>query len=176
MLLRLAPSRRHPYGDPVAWASGLFAIAGVLIGGTLSIWGQNQARRSQAREADLKARQDTCVALLAAVRKFRRFVMYADVTFEIIPAEGDSKGTVIAAERREFDAEIDEAFARLLIVARSPQIVESAKLLTSGVNDFIRARATYGRGKVPNDTVRHLRSLEYTFAETVMHELAPLSP
>ena len=150
------------------------AIVGVLVGGLISFRTQAHSRQLQSKETLFKERQDACVALLAAGRTFRRYVMYTDVAFEIIPETETSKGAIISGQRAEHDAWIDEALARVMIVVRSDEIVQSARKLTAAVNDLVRERATLGKGAIPNTTVRRLQEMEKKIAETVMRELTPL--
>ncbi|MGY1855390.1 hypothetical protein [Modestobacter sp. SYSU DS0290] len=112
--------------------------------------------------------------LLAAVRKFRRFAMYADVDFVVVDPTEQSGGTVATTERRQYDASIDEALSKLMIVARSEPIVDAARELVAELNKFMRERATYGLGNVPTETVRRLQTMELDFAAIVMREISPL--
>lgn len=118
----------------------VFALQGVLLGGLLSARAQ-QRNQEQALSVSIREEwQNALVAFLAAVRKYRRFLMSSDVTMEVVPATPRSKGTVLVAGRLLYDAEVDEAYARLMIVGRSEEIVEEASELTRRLNDFVLRR------------------------------------
>jgi len=119
----------------------------------------------------ISERRDALVSFLTAVRQFRRFLMYSDLTFEIVPATPESKGTVLVEGRNAFDAAVDEAYTRLMIVAGSEEIIEEAGQLTTRLNDFIRIRAERGKGNVPNLVIREFREAERRFARGARVEL-----
>lgn len=147
-------------------------LIGVCLGGLITLKTQRQSHILSLESEERRSRETACVALLAAVRKYRRFLMYSEPTIKEIEASPTSKGTVLVDGRGAYDAEVDEAYCRVLIVARSAAIVDSARLLTSELNDFIRIRAREGVGRVPNEVVRTLREHEESFAELVRKEIA----
>lgn len=96
--------------------------------------------------------------------------MYTDREFKVIPPSEQSKGTVILEGRSEHDSTLDEAYTRLLIVARSDALIDDASRLTTKLNDFIRLRAEYGAGNIPNEIIREFRLAERNFAQLSRNE------
>ena len=155
-------------GTYIAAGTGL---VGVVLGGLMTSLTQRRTHDVTIRLELLRSRESACVDLLSAVRRYRRFLMYSDPAIEEIAATSDSKGTVIVAGRIEYDALVDEAYARILIVARSDKIVAAAKELTTHLNEFVRIRARYGKGMIPNEVIRNSREAEESFASLVRTEL-----
>lgn len=54
---------------------------------------------------------------------------------------------------------------RLLVVTESSDILRAADSLTDRLNDFVRERAEYGRGNIPDESVGGFLDAERDFAE-----------
>jgi hypothetical protein len=147
------------------------AIIGVLIGGLITSRVQTRTHALSIADKRLTERRDACIEFLAAVRTFRRYVMYSELQFEVVGPTADAKGSVSAEGRAEHDARIDEALSRVMVVAGSDVIVTAAMNLARDTNDFVTLRARHGRGKIPNTEVERLRSAEQNFATTVIQYL-----
>ena len=148
------------------------ALVGVALGGILTARAQRRSQESQMSFALRGERRDALVQFLASIRQFRRFLMYSDVEFEIVEPTKFSKGTVLVEGRAKYDAALDEAYTRLLIVVGTSSLIEEASRLTVRINEFIRLRAEHGIGNVPNEIIRDFRAAELEFAETARAELS----
>ncbi|MFE5285114.1 hypothetical protein ACFRAQ_09110 [Nocardia sp. NPDC056611] len=93
----------------------------------------------------------------------------------MISETDEAKGTVIAEGRAEYDARLDDAISRVMIVADSDRIVQAALKLAKDLNDLILIRAQRGPGRIPNEDVHRLRAAEQDFANVVRLELAHAS-
>ncbi len=97
----------------LAIAAPIAALVGVVIGQRMSARTQKQNREEQRSLALREERRDAVVSFLASVRRYRRFAMYTEREFKIIPPSENSKGTVIVEGRAEYDSALDEAYTRL---------------------------------------------------------------
>jgi hypothetical protein len=147
------------------------ALLGVLLGGILTARAQRRNQDVQNAFALRAERRDALAAFLASVRIYRRYLMYSDLRFEVIPPSEQSKGTVLAEGRDKLDAALDEAFCRLLVVVASAQVIDEANRLTTRLNDFVAIRAQYGRGNIPTEIIRDFRAAEQRFAELARTEV-----
>ncbi|WP_157987377.1 hypothetical protein [Jiangella endophytica] len=155
----------------VAVSGSVFALVGVLLGGLIAARSQRRSQEAQNAFLLRSERRDALVGLLASVRGYRRFLMYADVRFETVPPSDVSKGTVLVEGRQPYDAAMDEAVSRLLIVTGSATVIEEADRLRRRINEFMVIRAEYGRGAIPNEVIREFRDAEHRFAELARAEL-----
>jgi hypothetical protein len=154
-----------------ATLTALAAIIGVVVGGVISSRSQRSGIDASARIAARRDKQEACVQYLAAVRRYRRYVMYTDVSMAIVDATTESKGTVIFAGGSDLQAALSDAYARLLILVDSERVHEAARTMASLNNRFVRLRAQVGKGMVPNEILNACRSAETTFADISRSEL-----
>lgn len=157
------------------WTTALGAVAaivGAVIGGSITAWAQ---RRIQSRSFDVEVTRDkqaACIEFLTAVRTFRRFAMYTTGTFEVVDANETSKGAVVVEGRTEYDQRLDEALSRLMIVVHSEPLIKAAIGRASDLNEFLRERATLGRGRVSSSRIHELRNKERNFASLAISEIS----
>ncbi|MEU4711160.1 hypothetical protein AB0G00_32525 [Nocardia salmonicida] len=156
-----------------ALASPIAALVGILMGGNIANRNQAVAYRLESTQNYFNARQEACIDLLSAVRRFRRFAMYTDTPLDAFPASESARIVVTFRDRAEHDARIDEALARVLIVARNTEIVRAAWDLIRQVNEFVKLRAEHGKGNIPTAMVRRMRNAENEFGAVVARELRP---
>ncbi|TCJ96411.1 hypothetical protein [Nocardia alba] len=147
------------------------AIVGVLVGGLITSRAHTRAHALSIADKRLTERRDACIDFLAAVRTFRRYVMYSEPQVRGVGPTADEKGSVGVEGRAEHDARIDAALSRVMVVAGSEVIVTAAMKLARDTSDFVTARADQGREKIPDAEVERLRSAEQNFATTVIKYL-----
>ena len=66
---------------------------------------------------------------------------------------------------------MDEAFARLMIVADSDEITNAAQQLATRVAELVRSRVRMGVGNIPDEVERACRVEELNFTLLVRDEL-----
>lgn len=152
------------------------AITGVLAGGAISLRNQRLQHNSTVRTTLYLEKQAACTDYLAASRKFRRYAMYSDIRAEEVHPTEQSKGTIIIEGGAEYQAAIDEAYARIMIVADSDAITEAALSLSRELGVLLRERVRKGKGMISNETVRASREEEMKFATLVRGELRKVQP
>ena len=141
------------------------ALLGVLLGGAISSRAQRRSQESQMMFALRGERRDAFASYLASIRQYRRFLMYADLNFEVVPATEKSKGAVLVEGRVKYDAAVDEAYTRLLIVSSSSELIEEARELKSRLDRFVRTRVERGQGNIPDEVISDFKNAELRFAD-----------
>jgi len=148
------------------------ASLGAIIGGYITFRAQIQIQKRGHEVEILRDKQQACIEFLTATRAFRRFVMYTTGEFQVVEATESSKGVVILEGRGEYDQRLDEALSRLMIVVHSEPVIKAAIGRASDLNEFIRERATLGRGRVPSSLVHEMRRKERNFASLAIAEIS----
>ncbi len=92
--------------------SPVAAIDGVVIGGLITLRVQTRPHTLSIADKRLTERRDACIEFLAAIRTFRRYVMYSELQFQVVAPTPDALGSVAAEGRAEHDARIDGALSR----------------------------------------------------------------
>lgn len=151
--------------------SPIFALAGVVLGGLITSRIQRKNQETAQRLAVAQERQNACIDFLAAIRQYRRFLMYSDTKIEDVEPTSESKGTIIVEGAAEYVVRVDGALARIQILARSGKIASAAEELSSLLTKFRRLRARHGKGMIPNEEVKKLQDAERDFAALVREEL-----
>ncbi len=152
----------------------LAAIVGAIVGGATTVWAQARIQRRTFEIEVTRDKQAACIEFLTAIRSFRRFVMYTTQAFEVVAPDDKSKGAVVIEGRSAYDQRLDEALSRLMIVVPSEPVIRAAFGRSHDLNEFLRERATAGRGRVPNERIHELLRREREFASLAVSEISGL--
>jgi hypothetical protein len=147
------------------------AILGVIVGGVISLRTQRTSLEMTTRAASHREKLSVCVAYLASIRNYRRYVMYTDVQTKEIEATEGSKGTILIEGSASYEAAANEALVRVLILADSDVISDAALALSRHLGLLLRHRVREGVGQIPDQIVLECRSQEEEFARLVRTEL-----
>lgn len=143
------------------------ALLGVLLGGSLSLWGQRLTVATTSRRDSLTDQTNACIALLTAIRLFRLFLMYGDLSLEVVAGDERSRGMVAVDGRAEHDARVHEAYSRVLIVVEADKVRLASREMLDTLDAFIRVRSQYERGRIPDEVVAEAREAELRYAAIV---------
>lgn len=152
-------------------------LIGVVIGFLLNSRAQQRQSDIEAWREVRQAREAAYVALLAAHRQFRRFILTSPDGVRLVDvAEGGPSTPVIGGADSQWDA-LETATARLQIIAAeaTPQVREAAARLRTAMWDLAYARANaVAPGAVAPEPVRIAREAEEHFAQAAQADLEKL--
>jgi hypothetical protein len=151
-----------------AIVTALSTVTGVAVGGMIALRKQRASHHAALRAATLRDRQEACVDFLAVTRRYRRLIIHAKLGGEPVDPSERSLAVEGPAKSR---ASMDEAFARLMIVADSDKITNAAQQLATRVAELVRSRVREGMGNIPDDVISACRVEELNFTLLVRDEL-----
>lgn len=170
------PARTAPVNALSALLSPLSAVIGVIIGGYITFRSQARQKNVEFEIAVFHRKQDACIALLQAVRRYRRYAMYNDVPVREVPGNETTKGTWAIEGSEPYIQAYDEAISQLSIVMTSAEVVEVARDAHWKLLKLLRSRARDGFGQIPTEVVHACRAAETKFAEVSRRALLEESP
>ncbi|WP_436392141.1 hypothetical protein [Amycolatopsis sp. MEPSY49] len=156
--------------------SPLSAVIGVIIGGYITFRSQSRQKNVEFEIAVYHRKQDACIALLQAVRRYRRYAMYNDVPVREVPGNETTKGSWAIEGSEPYIQAYDEAISQLAIVMTSQEVVEAARDAHWKLLKLLRSRARDGFGQIPTEIVHACRAAETEFAEISRQALQEESP
>jgi hypothetical protein len=170
-----APYQAH-WSLPRMDTAVIVGTVGTLVGVALGSWITAASQRGLAREANrrdaTRARESSYVEYLAAFRNFRRFVQAEATTVRIVerPEDPGRRTPVIADSIRHWEA-VENAKARMYIVAAGKPVLASMKKVEDAFYDIAEARAEYGVGAIPDSIVTSARAAETAFSRAAHDDL-----
>ena len=158
-----------PAVDLGALGSGLAALVGVALGGWLTSRSQRRLLELEHRREQRRSREEAYVALLAAYRRFRVFVLTQAEGVDVV---GGPPGVPLVRDAGEYSDAVQDATARVQLLSGSADVLSASRALSRAFRDVARARATHPRGAVPDLLIDAARQAELHFAEAARSDLS----
>ncbi|MEE6274560.1 hypothetical protein V2J56_14515 [Georgenia sp. MJ206] len=153
-------------------AAALGALVGVALGALLTYLAQKALLERGHVLACGVSREDAYVEYLGAYRQFRTVLLTQEVAVRLVPRDDDASANVAVVDEAASWEVVEQATARLLIVAADNQVVlAAATAVRHALKDIAKARATCRPGAVPTRLVKQAKDAEIAFARVAQADL-----
>jgi hypothetical protein len=148
------------------------ALVGVWLGGWLTSRSARQAMDAEQRRRSMEDLRRAYSAYLTACRQFADYLKQPANKVEVVRSlDGVLEVPLLSPEGAALRQAVEAASADLLLMARSPTVVEQARVLRIGVIKLAIARAVSPDGIIADRDVTVFRTAEQAYVNAVREDM-----
>ncbi|MER6441310.1 hypothetical protein ABT275_33740 [Streptomyces sp. NPDC001185] len=153
--------------------TGLVALAGVALGGLLTLRNQDRAWQREHQRQWRDIRLTMCNEFLAANRRYVAYVLdpRASITAIPHPREPGSLMPFFDETGRPYKEALEAGFTAMRLVVERPETVRAGVTFVNRAREVAAARATRSEADIPSETFDSLWKAEQDFINAVRGEL-----